>query len=449
MIPRQLRLDFTEVPDLTFSRVSLIGPGGTSVTLGPLVYAQDSHRAVVTAISGALPAGTYTVQWQLAGDDGHPVRGDFQFTVAPGAMLMDTSARRMPPAAAPGFAGGTMAMHHDPASMPQGAGFGAESPGYVVLRWLQFVALLLAIGSVAFGQLVLGSMRRRAGGSTRLIGVAGMRAARIGLLAIGALFVTLLGRLVAQSYAMHGAADIWNVRASVDMIGKTMWGRGWLMQLAGIVVAGIGFTLARRTGPQSRLPGQSGPIAGGPSVWPLATLGVLLLAFSASLSGHAAALPAWRGVGVFADALHVIGAGSWLGSLTLLLLAGIPAAMQLDAEERGSGVARLVNAFSPVALGSAGLAVVTGVVAAWLHLGRIPALWGTRYGITLLAKLAVLSVVALTGFYNWRFVQPRLGSDDATARLRRSATVEVAVAVLVLLVTAVLVATPTALDMDV
>ena len=73
--------------------------------------------------------------------------------------------------------------------------------------------------------------------------------------------------------------------------------------------------------------------------------------------------------------------------------------------------------------------------------------WCSRYGITLLVKLTILGVVALTGFYNWRFVLPRLGTGEATASLRRSARVEVAVAVLVLLVTAVPVATPTSMDM--
>ena len=71
----------------------------------------------------------------------------------------------------------------------------------------------------------------------------------------------------------------------------------------------------------------------------------------------------------------------------------------------------------------------------------MPNLWGTRYGITLLVKLGILGVVALTGFYNWWFVQPSLGTDAATVHLRRSARVEVTVAILVLLVTAVLVAT--------
>jgi putative copper export protein len=108
----------------------------------------------------------------------------------------------------------------------------------------------------------------------------------------------------------------------------------------------------------------------------------------------------------------------------------------------------LVNAFSPVALASAAIAVVTGVVATWLHVGRIPNLWGTRYGVTLLLKLATLSIVVVTGWYNWKVVQPALGTDASTTTLHRAARVELATTLLVLLVTAVLVATPTALDSE-
>ena len=113
----------------------------------------------------------------------------------------------------------------------------------------------------------------------------------------------------------------------------------------------------------------------------------------------------------------------------------------------GAFVRDLINAFSPVALVTAGIAATTGVFAVWLHVGTIPNLWGTRYGITLLVTLAVLGIVALTGFYNWRFVQPRLSTPEATQQLRRSALVEVSVAVIVLLLTAVLVASPTSMDM--
>jgi putative copper export protein len=54
----------------------------------------------------------------------------------------------------------------------------------------------------------------------------------------------------------------------------------------------------------------------------------------------------------------------------------------------------MINAFPPVALASAGIAAVTGVFAGWLHVGTIPNLWGTRYGIIPLIKLAILGIVA-------------------------------------------------------
>ena len=126
---------------------------------------------------------------------------------------------------------------------------------------------------------------------------------------------------------------------------------------------------------------------------------------------------------------------------------GIPVALRLAERERGPAVAELVNAFSPTALLFAGTIVTTGVFAAWLHLGAVRALWETTYGKTLLVKLAVLSVVAATGAYNWLRVRPALGDAEGARRVRRSAAVELAVGLVVLAVTAVLVATPTAVDL--
>jgi putative copper export protein len=130
----------------------------------------------------------------------------------------------------------------------------------------------------------------------------------------------------------------------------------------------------------------------------------------------------------------------------VVLAAGVPAALALGPERRGPAVAALVNAFSPTALAFAGVTALTGLFAAWLHVGRPAALWETGYGQTLLVKLAVLSLVAGTGAYNWRRVRPALGDDTGTARVRRSAAAELAVGAVVLLVTAVLVATPTPAD---
>ena len=443
IIPRELRLEFSEVPDLSFSKVELFGPSGRPVALGALGYTAESKRTVLAAIPGTLSPGIYVVRWQLAGDDGHPIRGEYEFVIAAGAMTMGPPTAAGGPGAgvepSPDTTAGGIAMHHDAASMPEGNGFGAESLAYVVVRWIQFIALLLLIGAVAFRQFVLAFLRRKEDPDSPMLDDAERGAARVGHLAARALIVTLALRLLAQSYAMHGAADAWNLGLSAQMIGKTLWGKGWLLQLVGVVVAGVGFHFADRGS------ATSGTRRTG---WRIAALGAVLLAFFPAFSGHAIASPKLRSLAVLADGLHVLGASSWLGSLAIVLIVGLPAALRLTPPERGPMVAELINAFSPTALASAALAASTGVFAAWQHVGRVPNLWGTRYGITLLVKLAILGIVTLTGLYNWRFVKPRLGTDDATLHLRRSARIEVMVAVLVLLVTAILVATPTSLDMD-
>lgn len=90
----------------------------------------------------------------------------------------------------------------------------------------------------------------------------------------------------------------------------------------------------------------------------------------------------------------------WIGGLLVLLAAGVPAAMRLEREERGLAVAVLMNGFSPTALAFAGTLMLTGLFAAWLHMGSIAALWESGYGRTLLLKLVVLSGVFATGAYN-------------------------------------------------
>lgn len=439
-VPAQLRLDFSEAPELAFTSVRLRTSSGREIPLGGLAYASDSRRSVVVAITGAMEAGTYVVTWQMAGDDGHPVRGRFDFVIAPGATGVG-----VPPAGDAPMSGGAAAsphdsmpaMHHDPVSIPEGNGFGAESLVYVMIRWVELVALLLLVGVVTFRYFVL----RRLRADAELVVSAERRAAHVGFIAALALAATLVFRLLAQSYAMHGAADALSPTLIEQMMRRTTWGWSWMLQLLGVLLAWMGFRGAARAS-ASQIPGTHTRA----HWWRLAALGALACAYSPAFAGHAASTPQWRALAILADGLHVLAASSWLGTLAVLLVAGLSAARREMAERREALVRSLVNAYSSLALTSAGIALVTGVVAAWLHVGSIPNLWGTRYGITLLVKLAIIGVVAGTGFYNWRVVRPRLGTDEAASKLQRSARVEVAVAVLVLLVTAILVAVPTSMD---
>lgn len=423
-VPDALRLTFSERVELAVSRIQLLGPDGTAVALSPL--RADSAFILVADIAGALRAGTYTVAWQVAGADGHPVRGRFTFSIEAGAAGLVAPD---PPRAA--GADSLPPEHHPATTVPEPPGFDAESPLYSVLRWLQFAALLIVIGTVAFRYPVLILVQRTQGENETFVTEARRRAAMIGLWATVLLLLSAVARLLAQSYALHGPTDVLSPSMVGAMIGRTTWGTGWMLQvIAGTVVAG-GFLRAR---------------AGGRQGWLLVTIGSIALAFTPGLSGHASAVPTLRALALFADAAHVFGAAGWLGSLLLVLGAGIPAAYTLSEADRDPAVAGLVTAFSPTALTFAGLVTTSGVFAAWLHLTSVASLWTTTYGQTLLWKLAILSIVAATGAYNWLRVKPALGNALGTRRMRRSASLELGVGAIVLAITAVLVATPTPMD---
>jgi copper transport protein len=413
--PNEVRLTFTEAVELSLARVALAGPNGP-VELGALSLA-DSGMVLTAPITGRLVAGSYTVQWQIAGADGHPVRGEFGFFIAPGAAGV---------AAGSGSVSADLATHHDPTTFPQSGGFSAESPAYALIRWLTFIAVLGVIGAVAF-RAVLGIVRWQASPAGELLlSPAARGAAGLGAIMALASLVLAAARLIAQSVALHGAGSAFDAMLVSTMLTRTVWGSGWILQLVGSLVALAGFWMARRHS------------AG----WPIAAVGALALGVSPALSGHAASVTQYRPLPILADTLHVVGASGWLGSLLVLLIVGIPVALRLEAN-RAAAVAALVNAFSPTALVFAGLTVGTGVFAAWLHLGSVSALWESGYGRTLLLKLAALTGVFATGAYNWLRVKPTLGQEVATSRLRRSATAEIVVGVLVLAITAVLVASGT------
>jgi putative copper export protein/methionine-rich copper-binding protein CopC len=407
----ELRLEFGRPPDLRFLSVQLTGPDSSRVSLGSPVL---DGAAVRIPIAGALASGLHTIAWRVVGRDGHPVSGTIRFTCAG------------PPPPAPSAAPTPPPVHHDPQSFPASSSFSAESPAFVVIRFLQFIGILSIVGAIGFYYLVLGRLSNTpgdAGVSQRAQGTAAAvaRVAATGLAALAAL------RLAAQSYAMHNE---WSgIAAMQPMITGTTWGTGWLIQVAASMVVLIAFIALRGT-----------------ARWAVAAIGSVALALSASLSGHAASATPTL-LTVAADTLHIIGAGGWLGTLLLLMVAGIASLRAAEPASRGEIAAGMVNAFSPAALVFATIAGLTGFVAGWIHIGSIGSLFSSAYGKTLLLKLGTLSVVVLTGAYNWLRVRPALGGDESTNRLKRSATVELAAGVLVLAITAVLVATPTPMDM--
>lgn len=425
-VPTEIRLTFTERIEISVAHVALTGPDG-AVALLPLRLHEDSARVLIAGIDGDVMAGAYTVSWRILGSDGHPVEGDYEFTLLPGA---DGPAR---PSSADGPEGPPAPGQEPPPEEHHverdEAGFGVQSPTYVVIRWITFLSLLVVLGAVAYATIVVPLVGWKTGAPSAPLELYGARsAARIGVLGALVGAAATLGRLVAQSIAVHGSSRAFDLALVGSLVSRTLWGWGWVVQAVATVVAVIGLYRASRRR------------RGG---WFVAAVGALVLAFTPALSGHAVASGL---VPLAADGLHVVGAGGWIGSLLIVLMAGVPAVLSRDGERRAS-LGTLVEAFSVTALLFAALLTVTGLVSAWTHLPSVPALWESAYGRVLLVKVGVLTLVFATGAYNFLRVRPELardeGAPEGARRLRRSAGIELAVAVAVLLVTAVLVATPT------
>lgn len=422
--PAVLRLVFSEPIELRFTQVELVGPGGSLGYLAGISVVPDSLGIVTAPVGRVLPAGNYVVRWQAAGDDGHVVRGEYGFVVSGTPGAGEAAGNVVPP--------GSDSLHkiRHPGTAPVDTAFDASSPLFVALRWLMYLGLLGIIGAIVFQSVVLSLARRRGGAASRLLADdLQPRVARFGLAAAVVFLVSVPGRLFAQSLSMHGAGAALDSGLIFGMIAHTMWGWSWLAQ----VVLGLGTYAGFRR------------VVRGRGGWGFARAGALLLAFTPAFAGHAIAAERWIPFAVLSDGIHILGASGWLGTLAVLLFVGLAGALRLPEPERGPVSADLVNAFSPVALGFAGAAAVTGAFSTLVHTGRIADLWQTAYGLVLLLKLGVLSVVAATGAFNWRKVRPVMGDELAARRIGRSATVELLVAVVVLVVTAVLVALPTPL----
>jgi putative copper export protein len=290
-------------------------------------------------------------------------------------------------------------------------------------RWLTYAAALLVVGASVFRFGVLRALAR----SISVPGDLAPRAARVALIAAAVLgLVAAPLRLIAQARSFLDPGQ----GLTIDLIGTVLgtdWGHAWTVQVlaSGLAAAGALFATVA------------------PSGWFPAAVGATTVVLSMPLTGHAVGAEQAGAYGYPLDALHLLGAGSWLGTLGVLTIVGLIPLARSTEESRGRLVADLVHAFHPVALTGAGVTMLAGVALSLRYLqGDFAAIVTSEWGRTLLIKLALLAGVAALGAWNSRVMRARLGSDESTLQMRKSALTELAVAVLLLGATAALVAMP-------
>jgi putative copper export protein len=284
-------------------------------------------------------------------------------------------------------------------------------------EFVGFVAQFLAVGAVGFRFAALG----RLGAPTSapvpdaaftegdIHRHAARRAATLGLLGAFMQAVMLWESLPPAASRAH--LTVGQVLTSNFQLGAPVWL---------LAIAIVGFALA-----------SGGKLAG----WWLAILGVVIGPLVPLFAGK------WLAV---VNPLHRLMAGFWIGTLFVLVLAGLGTVLrdERSGERRGEMAADMVNGFSPMALACAGVLVLSGLITAWRHLTPFSSLWTTAYGWTLIVKLCLVAGVFALGAWNWKRQRPQMGTEGAAVALRRSARAELAVATCVLVATAILLSLP-------
>ncbi|WP_394739658.1 copper resistance CopC/CopD family protein [Natronococcus roseus] len=422
-----------DVPDevtLTFSGdgvvnadISVEDPDGEVVSGEPEIDPDDTQIVRVPIDDADGEDGMYSVDWEVLADDGHTTSGSFFFAV--GDEPLDRDA--------------VLESHEEDETDESISPIEAGSKG------LLLVGIVGLVGIPATAAVAAGPVFARATGDRRA-----PLDRRIGRLLVGAALLSLASALVL------GLARSTNLGPlSVDTVSQfveTPLGQAWLAQLA--VAALVTAVVVRRSRGGARRPALVATF-----------VGALALAGTVAWTSHSATAID-RLQGTIVDFVHVVGAGLWIGGLAVLALAVVPTAREAAVGDRTTLVADTIRRFSILALGGVTLVVATGFVLASWHVPEADGLTDTTYGLTLVAKLALIALALGLGGATRFVLLGRLepsGAADASApsrptstdggsasedgRLRtivRAIRLELAVLVAVLLLSGLLTSAPTA-----
>jgi putative copper resistance protein D len=272
-------------------------------------------------------------------------------------------------------------------------------------RFLHFAAAALLFGLLAFPVYapVPGEAGRRASRTAA-------RAVR--LLAVLSLLTAVLALAAAVTNMTGDAAILTDPAGLLDILRSTGFGRTWGLRLVlGALITGLAF----RVRPDDRL---------------LMVLSALFL-ISIAYSGHSRMQSGALGwAHVFADALHLMAAGAWLGGLLALILL-IP---RLGREGAAAGV---LHQFSGMGYFAVATLIATGLFKSWLLVVKVSALAATPYGWTLDVKLVLFAGMGALALANRFWITPALAARPADpavwlGRLKRQVLLELALGLLVL-----------------
>ena len=407
-VPTTVAITFDESVGLGgIGYVNVTDQAGRRDDSGRAFHPAGDGAKVALRLRSGLGDGTYTVSFRVVSADSHPVAGTIRFVVGAGAL-----------------AHGTLA---------GSAADRTTSAAFDVVRWLSYAGLALLGG--AWLLLTVWPAGRDDRRARRLVW------SGWGLAVVGGVLELLLEGPYAAGLGLSGvSASLTDATLHTDY--------GLLHCIRLVLLGGLALLFGRALQPE-RIPASAAPVAG------LLGLGV---AATFAASGHGASTsPSW--VSVPLDALHVSAMGVWLGGLIMLVAAVLP---RREPDE----LDHVLPVFSRVAFAAVVVLALSGTYAAWRGIDRLDAIFGTTYGLLVVAKVVLFVGLLALASLSRRVVRRRTvayamtdaalldeaddadpdfdaGPDDVEhERLRRSVYVEALIGLVVLGFSAVLVAQP-------
>ena len=274
----------------------------------------------------------------------------------------------------------------------------------VITRAVHFGACLFLFGLHAFECFVASSLVRR---ESAIGAYWKTRPGRFNLVLLPVVFVSGTAWFVLVAMTMSGQQfqmDILKIVWTQTEFG-TVWKIRLLLFLMATIAAGVFCFLKSYT-----------------------TLRSLLLWFQLVVNGCLLGSLAWAGHGqesshwhLFADVLHLLGAGVWpAGLLPMFLL--LRKSRRLAVASDWLFMAALVSRFSAISLAAVSLLTATGLVNSWFLVGSVADLFSQPYGRWLLAKIIFFGAAVAIASVNLSRLKPRMHVESSQPE-RAGATV--------------------------
>jgi copper transport protein len=360
--PAEVSLEFNEDVSATLGSVRAFDDSGDRVDEGDLVVEGSRIRL---GLRDGLGDGAYVVTYRILSADAHPVTGAFAFTVGDVTAADD------------GTIAGLLGEDDDRTWEIAGA----------AVRFVEYGGALLAAGLGAF--LVLahdgGPEAPRLRRGLRL-GAAAGAAGVLAALPIQAALATGLG-----------IGALFEPGVAKEVLGDGV-GLSSVLVLAGLL--GLAVDAGARRVPT--------------------VLAAVAATVPFALAGHTASADP-RLLVTVAIAVHLVAAAVWFGGLV-----GLVAVLRARRGDDAASAGPVVGRFSALAgLSLLGVAV-GGSLMGWREVRTLDALTGTTYGKVLIAKVAVVALVAALGGWNRFRLVPAIASapKKAGALLRRGVRIE-------------------------